>query len=244
MTGEAPEPPNGPGGNSVRDSGAMGTPALRLVHHRPGSGTGSLPEGAGRGAADPRLGLSDEELLAITCSGDRDAFRILVERYEEKALFTARALVGSAETAREVVQEAFLRVYAHRHRFDMRRKFGAWFYRILRNQAVDRVRRQAPGTPGAAAGLVPDWDASSAEPAIHASSAERHEAVHRVLRDLPAKFRAVLVLRDLEGLSCSEIAGRVGTTPGTVRWRLHHARKLFRDHWERLLGREDGGQEL
>lgn len=159
-------------------------------------------------------------------------------------MFTARAIVGSLETAREVAQEAFLKVYANRDSFDIKRKFSSWFYRILRNQAVDRVRRQASGTPGSAVELVGDWDSESPGPAQAASSVERREAVHRILNDLPAKFRTVLALRDLEGLPCSEIADRVGTTPGTVRWRLHHARKLFREQWERMLGKEEGDSEL
>ncbi|TAH38634.1 MAG: RNA polymerase sigma factor [Planctomycetota bacterium] len=221
----------------------MVSPALRLVHHR--SGPAPLPgSDAFRAARDPREQLSDEELLAVTCGGDLDAFRLLVERYEEKAMHTARSMVGSPETAREVVQDTFLKVYAHRQRFDLHRKFSSWFYRILRNQAVDRMRRQSSGTPGAAAELIGDWNAHASGPASAVSSLERRDAVRRVLSDLPAKFRAVLVMRDLEGLSCGDIAQRVGTTPGTVRWRLHHARKLFRDHWERLLGCEEGGGEL
>ena len=217
----------------------MGSPALRLVHHQPpeaGSASGL--------AASVRDQLSDEELLALCTAGDVDAFRILVERYEERAIHTARAVVGSLETAREVAQEAFLKVYANRKRFDMKRKFSSWFYRILRNQAVDRVRRQSPGTPGGAVELVGDWQAEVAGPVRRASQVERKQAVHRVLQDLPAKFREVLALRDLEGLACAEIAKRVGTSAGTVRWRLHHARKLFRDHWERLHGREEGDSEL
>ena len=222
----------------------MGTPALRLVHHRPG--LAPVP-GSGDSvlrSRDPRIQLSDEELLAITCGGDVDAFRLLVERYEEKALHTARSIVASPETAREVVQDTFLKVYANRQRFDLGRKFSPWFYRILRNQATDRMRRQSSGTPGAAAELIGDWDSRSGGPAQDASNVERRNAVRRILDDLPVKFRSVLIMRDLEGLSCGEIASRVGTTAGTVRWRLHHARKLFRDHWERLLGREDGGEDL
>lgn len=216
----------------------MGQPQLRLIHHTPPA------EAAAESQADPRTQLSDEELLAICCGGDREAFKILVDRYEEKALHTVRTIVGSPETSREVVQEAFLKVYANRERFDMRRKFSSWFYRILRNQAVDRVRRQAPGTPGAAVELVGDWDGHNLGPASAVSLQERRQAVRRILEDLPTKFRVVLSLRDLEGLSCGDIAERVGTTPGTVRWRLHHARKLFREQWERLLGKEEGGDEL
>ena len=77
-----------------------------------------------------------------------------------------------------------------------------------------------------------------------ASRDERKESVARILSALPHKFRIVLALRDLEGLSCGEIGERVDATAGTVRWRLHHARKLFRKNWERAFGKENGGEEL
>ena len=194
--------------------------------------------------SDPRSQLADEELFALCIDGDRDAFRLLVERYEGKAVHTARGIVGSYETAREVAQEAFLKVYAHRARFDLKRKFSTWFYRILRNQAVDRARRQSAGTPGAASELTGDWDGGTSERAQQVSANERAQMVREILNDLPEKFRIVLALRDLEGLSCGEIGERVGATAGTVRWRLHHARKLFREHWERTLGKEEGAESL
>ncbi len=212
----------------------MGHPALRLVHHQP----------VASAAASGLESLEDEDLFALTCTGQKEAFRVLVERYEDRAVHTARAVVGNTETAREIAQEAFLKVYAHRERFDLKRRFSSWFYRILRNLAVDRLRRQSSGTPGAAAELVGDWDGQERGPVAEASLAERRSAVHRVLEDLPVKFREVLTLRDIEGLSCGEIGDRVGISAGTVRWRLHHARKLFRQHWERLLGRESGEDEL
>lgn len=215
----------------------MSSPALRLVR------TPSL-ESPPEAGVDPRVQLSDEELFALCIDGDRNAFQLIVERYEGKATHTARAIVGSYETAREVAQEAFLKVYAHRARFDLKRKFSTWFYRILRNQAVDRARRQSAGTPGAAVELTGDWDSNRHGPVHEASATERQQMVRLILADLPEKFRVVLALRDLEGLSCGEIGERVGATPGTVRWRLHHARKLFREHWERTLGKEEGAELL
>ncbi|MFQ5749288.1 MAG: RNA polymerase sigma factor [Planctomycetota bacterium] len=219
----------------------MGSPALRLVPTPSGAAPSSPSPAEGK---DPLEQLSDEELFALASSQDRPAFRFLVARYEKKAVFTARAIVGNLETAREVALEAFLKAYANRKSFDVRRKFSSWFYRILRNQAVDRVRRQAAGTPGSAVELVGDWATTARGPLNEASLKERRQAVRRILNDLPSKFRTVLALRDLEGLSCGEIASRVGTTAGTVRWRLHHARKLFREQWERILGREQGEEEL
>ncbi len=208
---------------------------------RPAKGVQDSP---GSREAEVWEGLTDEELFVLTREGEREAFRILVERYEGRALHVARGIVGSMETAHEVAQEAFLKAYAARDRFDAKRSFATWFFRILRNQAVDRLRRQAPGTPGAATELVGDFGSGTPLPESQASAAERRELVRRVLDALPGPFREVLVLRELEGLACTDIARRLGTTPGTVRWRLHHARKLFREHWERTLGKEEGGEAL
>ena len=197
--------------------------------------------GEGQGA---RVALSDEELFALCLDGSKEAFKGLVERYELPAVHTARGIVGNTETAREVVQDAFLKGYANREKFDLNRKFSTWFYRILRNQAVDRFRRQLPGTPGAAVQFVGDWDTVESGPVRLASRDERKVAVVRVLSQLPDKFRMILSLRDIEGLSCTVIGERMELAPGTVRWRLHHARKLFRRHWERCYGKETGSGEL
>lgn len=210
----------------------MGAPVLRLVP----------PEA--ETAVSAWSGLTDEELFQLTREGERDAFKLLVERYEARAVHVARGIVGSYETAREVAQDAFLKVYAARERFDPKRAFATWFYRILRNHAVDRLRRQAPGTPGGSVELAPEWGGAEETPDAIVSSDERRKLVRQVLDSLPHQFREVLLLRELEGLSCGDIGARVGATPGTVRWRLHHARKLFRDHWERTLGKEEGGEAL
>lgn len=210
----------------------MAAPALRLVPAQE------------EASASAWSALTDEELFQLTREGERDAFRLLVERYEARAVHVARGIVGSYETAREVAQDAFLKVYAARDRFDPKRAFATWFYRILRNHAVDRLRRQAPGTPGGSLELAVEPDAEHDTPDVVVSTEERRQLVRRILDALPHQFREVLLLRELEGLSCGEIGERVGATPGTVRWRLHHARKLFRDQWERTLGKEEGGESL
>tara|TARA_B100001750_G_C15423163_1_gene554033 strand:- start:344 stop:985 length:642 start_codon:yes stop_codon:yes gene_type:complete len=213
----------------------MASPALHLVSSVESSASGD------EGYFD---NLSDEELFALIKEDDRGAFRCLVERYEGKAVHTARSIVLNLETAREVAQDVFLKIYAHRERFDLKRKFSTWFYRILRNQAVDRARRQTSGTPGGAVGLVGDWDTHELGPVRSASREERKNLVVSILSSLPEKFRVVLTLRELEGLGCAEIGERVGAKSGTVRWRLHHARKLFKAHWERAHGADMGGGEL
>ncbi|MCH2112092.1 MAG: sigma-70 family RNA polymerase sigma factor, partial [Planctomycetes bacterium] len=139
---------------------SMGHPAMRLVHR-------STVESSTQ--VDARAALSDEELMALTCDGDQGAFRVLVERYEDRAVHTARAVVGNIETAREIAQESFLKVYASRDRFDLSRRFSSWFFRILRNLSVDRVRRLGASTPGGASALEGDWQTGDRGPDAEAS---------------------------------------------------------------------------
>ena len=188
--------------------------------------------------------LTDEELFVLTREGERDAFRLIVERHQGTAFHVAQKYVRSAEVAREIVQEAFLWVYRSRERFDANKSFLAWFYRILRNNAVDTQRRLASGTPGAAGELVGDFESFENSPEAEASRLERLEFVRATLDSLPVRSSEVLRLREFDRLSCKEIGQSLGISSGTVRWRLHHARKLFRQHWERIYGRETLGKNL
>ncbi len=124
-------------------------------------------------------------------------------------------------------------------RFDFGRNFYTWFYRIVMNLAIDALRkiRCARAVALDACGDRPSDDEAPFEPA------ERDETrgqVWEVLDALDVKFRSVLVLRDVHGLSCREIAPILEVTHATVRWRLHRGRQIFREHWERI-GRR--GQE-
>ncbi|MFT7516873.1 MAG: RNA polymerase sigma-70 factor (ECF subfamily) [Myxococcota bacterium] len=182
--------------------------------------------------------LTDEDLFVLTRDGERDAFRLLVERFEGKAIHVAHGYVRSFEVAREIAQEAFLKVYDARDRFDPKQSFQSWYFRILRNHAIDRMRRMSPGSPGSTSELVGEYEAVSQGPVQQASRAERLEMVRATLQSLPLQSRQVLTLREFQSMSCAEIGEEIGSTPGTVRWRLHNARKLFKEQWERNFGPE------
>src|SRR5262249_21286732 len=201
---------------------------------RPCDDPGRLPRGLAAAvqqmaaAAD----LGDGELVRRALQGDHDAFAALVARYQKRTFWVAFHVLGRVEEARDVVQEGFVRLYRSLDRYDYARSFYTWFYRIVMNLAIDHLRKQRSG--GAAsleelAGSLPEGDD---EPAVE--RAERNGLVWQVLEKLDPKFRTVLVLRDIHGLSCREIAPILKITHATVRWRLHRGRKLFRERWERL----------
>jgi RNA polymerase sigma-70 factor (ECF subfamily) len=178
---------------------------------------------------------SDAELLRATAAGDRDAFRTLVDRYERRAFYAAFHLLGDEEESKDVVQEAFVRVYRSMDKFDERRPFYTWFYRIVTNLAIDH-HRHLKLTRRIASEEVTENVPGGAAPSSPVESDEARRQVRSALDQLPPKFKTVMVLRELHGLSCKEIAEIVGSTHATVRWRMHRARMMFKEAYGRLFG--------
>ncbi len=198
-----------------------------------------LHDGLHDGAVSAAHG-TDAELVRACLAGDEEAFRALVARYHKRAFWAAFHIVGRVEEARDVVQEAFVRVHRSLSRYDPARSFYTWFYRIVMNLAIDQLRRlrsAAATSLDALACSLPDPRQEGAAEAV-AMQREQDARVRQALDGLEPHFRSVLVLRDLEGLSCREIAPILGLSHATTRWRLHRARLLFKEKWERLCARE------
>jgi RNA polymerase sigma-70 factor (ECF subfamily) len=183
---------------------------------------------------------TDASLVDAALTGSFDAFEQLMRRYERKAFWIAFHVLGRVEESRDVVQEAFVRVYKSLDRFDFSKSFYTWLYRIVTNLAIDSLRRirsehtteliEDDGLAG------PDM-AADGGPGQNLENDELRQTVRGVLDQIPPKFRTILALRDLHGIPCREIAPIVGLTYATVRWRLHKARQLFRESWERATRR-------
>lgn len=206
-----------------------------------GAAASNLPTGLSTAvqqlALDPAL--SDAELVRRTLAGQQDPFAALVARYQKRAYWIAFHVVGRTEEARDVAQEAFVRLFKGLAQYDFARSFYTWFYRIVMNLAIDALRKLRSARAGSlddVLGGLPDQRESGEAPV---EREEQDRAVWAVLERLDAKFRAVLVLRDIHGLSCREIAPILKVTHATARWRLHRGRQMFREHWERL---ERGGR--
>lgn len=186
-------------------------------------------------------GSAPEEALVARCrQGDPAAFARLVALHESMVYNLAVRLLGDAEEARDVAQEVFLRVYRTLERFEGRSRLKTWIYRIVVNQCHNnrrfwhRRRREceqaidealpAPTGRGGAFG---------ASPFEQARAHERAQRVQEALLSLRFDQRSVLVLREVEGLSCAQIAAALGIPEGTVKSRLSRGRLALR---ERLLG--------
>lgn len=179
----------------------------------------------------------DHQLLRRAQSGEEAAFEALVHKHQARAWRVAKNLVGSEEDAHDLAQEAFLRVFRNLAAFDFQHGFTTWLYRIVTNLAIDHLRRRRPAWSTTShdddEGDQDLLDPRAASPAEGLEQSELALEVKACLESLAPHFQSVLVLREIEGLACNEIAEIVGATHVTVRWRLHRGRKLFQDEWER-----------
>jgi RNA polymerase sigma-70 factor (ECF subfamily) len=181
----------------------------------------------------------DGDLVALAQRGDEAAFASLVRRHQQRAFRIARNLVPNDEDAQDLAQEAFLRVFRNLDRFDPRFPFSTWLHRIVTNLAIDHLRRRR--LPLVATGGVEEdegvaleqADADAPAPSRRIEAEETAQRVRDCIAALAPHFQTVLVLRELEGMGCAEIAEIVGATHVTVRWRLHRGRKLFQEEWVR-----------
>lgn len=200
-------------------------------------------------AANEAADASEHALIRRAQAGDEAAFAELVGTHQQRAFRVARHLIPSEEDARDLVQEAFLRVFRHLDRFDFQFTFTTWLHRIVTNLAIDHLRKRrlitssASGEDGEANWDLDVVDHQNPSPSDRIESNETAQRVRECIAALAPHFQAVLVLRELEGLACTEIAKIVGATHVTVRWRLHRGRKLFQEEWERRQRAAESGAE-
>ena len=176
---------------------------------------------------------TDEELVEDARRGELSAFRTLVERHYQRVFRLAMGMVRNRDDALDLTQETFLHVHRSLRGFRFSAKFSTWLHRIVTNLCIDHFRRvgRSPQTvelPSTEEGdEVPmEWPDPAAErpdDAVHRS--EVRQALEQAFAQLSAPHRAVMVLRELEGLSYEEIATVMGSSLGTVMSRLHYARK-------------------
>ncbi len=160
-------------------------------------------------------------------------FDALVGEYRLRAFHFALQIVGNREDAMDVTQEAFLKVHRNWRMRDPSRPFAPWFYAILRNMAIDFLRKRASRREDAPEELR---DVSHGPgPEALAVKGQVQEKVWEAIGQLPEQQREVLVLRDLHGFSYKEIAGIVGEETTTVNSRLHDARETMRRKLRRYL---------
>ena len=196
---------------------------------------GSSPSIVKTGRAQLRE-LGDSELVASYLEGERFAFHELVERYQDRLLNFIYRTIGDRDRAEDLVQETFVRVYRHLHRFDQTKKFSTWAYTIASNLAKNELRNRSRNPLVLFQAIKKNWDADHRplefEDSTYAPDdlyRKRHlrETVEAAVAELPEHHRVVFVLRELEGKTYEEISDITGVTLGTVKSRLNRARNRF-----------------
>jgi RNA polymerase sigma-70 factor, ECF subfamily len=174
----------------------------------------------------------DRRLILRAQTGDMGAFRLLVERHQRRVFAIALGLVRDEQDAREIAQEAFLRVYKGLPQFHGGSSFFTWLYRIVTNLSIDLMRKpsrreaelhfalEADDTESA---LVPQ--ATEADPFDVVRRGQLSERIQHALDLLPPYHRGVILMREVEGMSYEEMAEAMQVSKGTIMSRLFHARK-------------------
>jgi RNA polymerase sigma-70 factor (ECF subfamily) len=175
---------------------------------------------------------ADGELVDRARRGDRDAFRMLVERYQRKVAALAIGMLRNREDALDVVQDTFTKAYQSLDKFKGDSSFYTWIYRIGVNLCIDHQRREAryvqAGDPDdAGEELTPPSpeDLERDEPFEIARSSEIGARLVDAINELTPEHRAVILLREVDGLSYEEISRVLDCPKGTVMSRLHYARR-------------------
>ncbi len=195
----------------------------------------ATPTRAGRGVTTT-AGPTDDEVIDAIRAGDRNAFRVLVERYQARAFRLALRILRDEDAARDAVQDAFVKAYNNLGKFERRSAFFTWLYRLVKNQCLDVLRRDRSSRTveweegslaeaEASADATPEVDGVSFGPATEALRKQLREKIDAAIARLPEGARETLILREVEGLSYQEIAEAQGIPKGTVMSRLFYARR-------------------
>ena len=202
----------------------------------------SRPESREGPAAPLRTPLTDQELVSRTIGGDGAAFAAIVERYQDRLHNAIYRLVGSAEDARDLLQDTLVKAYENLDGFRGGSSLYTWLFRIAVNTALSHRRKRKWTHVGlgpvsdddpAAEGNWPD--PSAPDPADPIMAAETETAVQHALDALDEEHRTVVVLRDIQHCDYRDMAEILGVPAGTVKSRLHRARLMLRDKLKPLL---------
>jgi RNA polymerase sigma-70 factor (ECF subfamily) len=188
--------------------------------------------------------LSDSQLVAAHLEGNPGAFSELYDRYRDRLVHFISRKTGDRDRAEDLVQEAFIRVTRHLHRFDQSKKFSTWIYTICSNLAKNELRNRSRSPLVLFQKLTTHWEPDH-RPLQFEDLGNRpddmyrtrylQEIVEQTVEELPEHHKLVFRLRELEGKSYEEIADITGVNLGTVKSRLHRARTSFAEKIEPLL---------
>jgi RNA polymerase sigma-70 factor, ECF subfamily len=166
---------------------------------------------------------TDDAAVVTRClAGDRDAYEVIVNRYQRGLFNVALRMLGNYEDARDATQTAFVKAYEHLDSFDRDQRFFSWVFRILKNECLNVLRGRRPSEPVS-------LDLPAGRSADPVEVRERQQAVQNALLALSMEYREVVVLRHFTDLSYEEIATMLNISATTVKSRLYTARQQLGD---------------
>lgn len=180
---------------------------------------------------------TDEELVAGYLKGNKSAFEEIVRRYEDRLYRLSFRMLGNHHDALDAVQEILLKLMAALPKFQGRSRFGTWLYRLAANTCLD-IRRKRGRTsaesleatlehsPGASLAMLDDRPNDN--PDVYVEQQYKENLVRAALEQLPESQRQLLILRDLEDLSNTQVADILGIEVGALKARLHRARQALK----------------
>jgi len=210
------------------------------------AGAKSVNEQAPAASQEPREARrshEDDAIVERARAGDRAAFQTLFERYHRRAFAIAIGVVKRPEDALDVVQDAFIKVHKHIGNFQGTSSFYTWLYRIVMNLAIDHIRKARKVTEWGD-DVQRDDDAGDGTLVPHMPDENPSKAVVRrelsakinaALETLPEYHRAVILLREVEGMSYEEMAQVLDVPKGTIMSRLFHARRKLQEQLQPYL---------
>jgi RNA polymerase sigma-70 factor (ECF subfamily) len=192
---------------------------------------------------DTLTNCSDEDLLIRFCKGEKEAFGVLVRRYERELYGYLRRYLGDAHLADDVFQNTFVQLFVKSNQYESGRPVRPWLYTIATNQAIDALRRNGrhqavsldqyreESYEGDVQSLLETLEGRGPGPLELAHGQERRERIRASVDRLPDFLRQVLILAYYQGLKYREIADIVGIPVGTVKSRLHAALVKLQEMW-------------
>ncbi|HEY9502746.1 MAG TPA: sigma-70 family RNA polymerase sigma factor [Pyrinomonadaceae bacterium] len=178
--------------------------------------------------------VNDCELVSTAISGTEGSFEELVRRYQRPISAYVYRMVGDYESALDLTQEIFIKVYGSLRRYRAEFKFSTWIYKIAHNCAVDHLRRSSTREQSLISGTESDnfelpLESSRLSPEQESERKERRIEIEGVIRALPSNYRELIILRHSQDLTYEEIVEVTGLPLGTVKNRLFRAREMMRE---------------
>lgn len=193
-------------------------------------------------AARRKLACADNALVSAYLEGNDIAFEELVHRYQDKLTNYINGIIYDYDRSIDLCQEAFIRVFRNAHRYQGKYQFSTWLYRIATNLAIDEIRRRQRKRRFFFQSVVDFFQADEPAvplpdlrhcPELALDKKEKAQRLKTAIGSLSAKYRLAFILKEVQGLSYEETAQVLNISLGTVKSRIHRAKRLLR---EKLVG--------